>query len=243
MADSKAFKLNGIEIKQAAEGLQAWFINEKKLHAEALPTDEGYLVQAKQEDGWKKFAGMDSSVQVQLYATSPDQMLVNVGSGQWVDKAGAATIGMIAFAPLAVTAAIGAWGQKKMPQEIFSFLETFIMSGGKNVFVTPSTQSTATPTKPAADQIECPNCHAMNPAGSKFCQSCGTKLSMECPNCGTAVPLGTKFCPNCGTNLMPDPPEPETITCPDCGTELPADTKFCPNCGHSFVTQSAEEKE
>lgn len=49
----------------------------------------------------------------------------------------------------------------------------------------------------------CPKCGTANPAGAKFCNTCGTQLagSVKCPNCGHENPLGSKFCNNCGTKL------------------------------------------
>ena len=53
---------------------------------------------------------------------------------------------------------------------------------------------------PAAASVACPNCGTANPAGAKFCQSCGTALGAKvCANCGAEVPAGAKFCPACGT--------------------------------------------
>jgi len=133
MADSRIFKLSdGLDLEKVGQAIQNWLREKKQLHAEGMHTNEGYLVQAKQEDSWKTIVGMDSAIQVQIFNAGENQIMVNVGSGKWIDKAGAATIGMIAFAPLAVTAAIGAWNQKKLPDELFSNVEQFIMSGGKS---------------------------------------------------------------------------------------------------------------
>lgn len=227
MADSKIFKLSdGVDIEKVGQAIQGWLREKKQLHAEGMHTNEGYLVQAKEEDSWKKIVGMDSAIQVQIFKAGEDQIMVNVGSGKWVDKAGAATIGMVAFAPLAVTAAIGAWNQKKLPDELFEFVEQFILSGGKTVMVSMSASQDI-----KDGEVICPNCKAVNNAGAKFCVSCGTKLGKECPNCHAAVGLDTKFCPECGTDLNPKPKE---VTCPDCQKVVSADTKFCPNCGHAF---------
>lgn len=56
---------------------------------------------------------------------------------------------------------------------------------------------------PAAATTICPNCKTANPAGSKFCNSCGAKLTgtVKCPTCGTENPAGAKFCSNDGTKL------------------------------------------
>ncbi|HET7450941.1 MAG TPA: zinc-ribbon domain-containing protein, partial [Gaiellaceae bacterium] len=49
--------------------------------------------------------------------------------------------------------------------------------------------------------MHCPNCGAENPAGQRFCGSCGTALAQTCGSCGTANPPGQRFCGNCGTAL------------------------------------------
>jgi len=49
--------------------------------------------------------------------------------------------------------------------------------------------------------VICLNCGTDNPAGSKFCNDCGERLSVVCPSCGTANQLGARFCHECGTAL------------------------------------------
>lgn len=47
------------------------------------------------------------------------QLNVTLGEGQWADKLGAGAVGLFLLWPLAVTAGIGAYKQKKLPSEIF----------------------------------------------------------------------------------------------------------------------------
>jgi membrane protease subunit (stomatin/prohibitin family) len=63
-------------------------------------------------------------------------------------------------------------------------------------------QAGAKPAAPAAT-VACPNCGTANPAGAKFCNSCGVKLTgtIKCPTCGTENPAGARFCSNDGTKL------------------------------------------
>jgi len=50
--------------------------------------------------------------------------------------------------------------------------------------------------------VSCGNCHTPNPAGAKFCSSCGTSLAppktAHCTQCGNAVAADAKFCGNGG---------------------------------------------
>lgn len=175
MAESKVFKLTeGLDAEKVGRGIESFLRDKKKLVTEGTATHEGFFVQAKEESNWKKVAGMDLATQVQVIQM--DSMItVEVGAGKWSDKVGAGAIGMVLFAPLAVTAAVGAFGQKKLPSEIFAFVEQFLMSGGKNVTVSMTINRDSS-------QVTCPNCRATANKGVKFCPSCGGKLGNECPN-------------------------------------------------------------
>ncbi|HEY1357224.1 MAG TPA: adenylate/guanylate cyclase domain-containing protein [Thermoleophilaceae bacterium] len=49
--------------------------------------------------------------------------------------------------------------------------------------------------------LACGSCGTENPAGAKFCMSCGTQLERACPNCGEPAPPQARFCMSCGTSL------------------------------------------
>jgi class 3 adenylate cyclase len=53
--------------------------------------------------------------------------------------------------------------------------------------------------------VRCSACQQDNPAGQKFCGSCGTRLASSCPSCNTPNPSGQKFCGECGSALGPGP--------------------------------------
>ncbi len=45
----------------------------------------------------------------------------------------------------------------------------------------------------------CPTCSTENPAGNRFCGSCGSPLEQTCAACGNSIPAGDRFCGQCGT--------------------------------------------
>jgi tetratricopeptide (TPR) repeat protein len=49
--------------------------------------------------------------------------------------------------------------------------------------------------------VACPNCDAEDPAGQRYCGSCGAVLAPVCPSCGRSNPSGQKFCGDCGAPL------------------------------------------
>src|SRR5215208_620425 len=50
-------------------------------------------------------------------------------------------------------------------------------------------------------QMSCAACGMENPAGARFCMSCGAKLEHRCPSCGTPAPPEARFCMSCGNRL------------------------------------------
>ena len=86
-------------------------------------------------------------------------------------------------------------------------------------------QQRASGTSPSG--LKCPKCNVDNPAGMKFCGSCGADMlpGVKCPKCGTSNPPGMKFCGNCGQNMAAG------AKCPKCSADNPPGTKFCGNCG------------
>ena len=68
--------------------------------------------------------------------------------------------------------------------------------------------------------MQCPECQSENPARSKFCNECGSKLDIACLNCNTVNPAGSKFCNGCGHNLSKrDCPREATDSSPSAPAE------------------------
>ncbi len=194
MSESKVFMLNGTSAQAVISRLDGFFRTEKGMEVQSSQTADGYVMQASQpKDGWKTITGMRLAVTVQI-TVMENQINVIVGEGQWSDKIGAGAIGLFVAWPLAITAGMGAFKQKKLPAEIFQVIENCIMSGGHSVVV----HGTA-PTAPG--MVSCPNCKAQIPEGSKFCNNCGAKLNNKCPNCGASVAQNSSFCSECGQKL------------------------------------------
>src|SRR5947208_2381768 len=49
--------------------------------------------------------------------------------------------------------------------------------------------------------MECPQCRHANPAGTKFCGECGTRLQSLCPACQAPNSPTNQFCSECGHRL------------------------------------------
>ena len=195
MSESRVFVLNGIGVQAVATRLENFFRSEKGMEVQSSQTTDGYVMQASQpKDGWKTLKGMRLAVTVQM-TVMENHLNVTVGEGQWSDKIGAGAIGLFIAWPLAITAGMGAFKQKKLPAEIFQVIENCIMTGGQPVVV----NGAGTAMTPG--MMLCPNCHTQIPNGSKFCNHCGTKINNKCPNCGADIIDGSAFCADCGQKL------------------------------------------
>ncbi len=200
MADAKVFQLGrGLTLEDVAHALENYLREQKRLETEGVSQSEtSYFIQARQTEGWKKFVGLDQAIQVRL-TVYQDRLTVDLGAGRWVDKLGAATVGYIVFAPLLLTAVIGAIGQERLPRDIFDFIERFTFLG-KPLDINDVINRA--PEAPAAPR--CAACHASLPEGARFCPECGTPVSRAgvCPVCGAQAKIeGARFCANCGAPL------------------------------------------
>ena len=178
MNETRVFMLNGTQVQDIVTRLEGFFRTEKGMDVQSSQTTDGYVMQASQpKDGWKTLTGMRLAVTVQM-AVAGDQLNVSIGEGQWSDKIGAGAIGLFVAWPLAITAGMGAYKQKKLPSEVFQVIENTIMTGGQPVVVSGAGQTVAD------GMTLCPSCKAQLAPGSKFCNRCGAKLGQKCPNCG-----------------------------------------------------------
>jgi membrane protease subunit (stomatin/prohibitin family) len=81
--------------------------------------------------------------------------------------------------------------------------------------------------------VTCTSCQSAQPAGSKFCSSCGAALpppAGHCNSCGADNAATARFCAQCGQGLGPQP-----VNCPSCGTEAGPGQRFCASCGTTIT--------
>ena len=188
MADAKVFRMGGNQtLEDVAHALEDFLRTQKHLETEGVAQSEtSYFIQARQTEGWKKFVGI---------------LTVDLGAGRWVDKLGAATLGYIIFSPLLLTAAIGAIGQQRLPQEIFDFVQRYTFLGKPLDINDFAPKAPEAPEEPAP---LCPSCGSPLPEGAKFCPGCGKPAARQrtCPVCGAAPAVeGARFCAECGAPL------------------------------------------
>lgn len=196
MAESRMFNMqNGITLEAISASVENFMRTDKAMETQNVRTTDGCVIQGSQpKDGWRTISGTRLAINVQLVVVGQN-LNVTVGEGEWTDKIGAAALGWFIAWPLALTAGIGAYKQKKMPQEIFAVIEKCILTGGHAAVVSGAGAAVS------EGAVICPNCKSACAASSKFCNACGAKLLSECPECGAPITPGSKFCAQCGKSL------------------------------------------
>src|SRR5262249_25064473 len=117
--------------------LQDWLKSES-FDCQDLRTEQGgILIQVRQQGGWRAFVGMQTALNV-ILRQDGEEITVEIGAGQWLDKAAAGVVSLFILWPLAVTAGIGAWDQMKMPERGFARVNDLV-----------SQRRTAKPSAPA----------------------------------------------------------------------------------------------
>ncbi len=223
MEESRVFSLNGVSLETVVKSVETFLRDEKGMEIQSAPVEHGCVIQATQKkDTLKMLVGMRLATTVQL-VVSGENLNVMIGEGQWADKLGAGAVGLFLAWPLAVTAGIGAYQQKKLPEDVLNVISRTLMSPGQfapretaggmmtgavgNVGTgvaaggTAGTDGGETGETATEKAQVCPQCHAPVQAGAKFCSNCGAKLIQVCPECGKVVAPGSKFCSECGCAL------------------------------------------
>lgn len=215
MEESRVFSLNGVRLETVVKSVETFLRDEKGMEIQSAPMEHGCVIQATQKkDTLKMLVGMRLATTVQL-VVSGENLNVVIGEGQWADKLGAGAVGLFLAWPLAVTAGIGAYQQKKLPEDVLNVISRTLMSPGQFApretaggMMTGTVESGTAGTdggetgETATEKAQvCPQCHAPVQAGAKFCSNCGAKLIQVCPECGKVVAPGSKFCSECGCAL------------------------------------------
>jgi membrane protease subunit (stomatin/prohibitin family) len=158
------------------------------------PEDEQQLKQLAKDTSYSQLAGG-----FQNYAAGE----MALGAGQGMAQGGAGTEGAFLGAGFGLASAFGAQQAQAMQAQQHGAPQGGAPqqppSGQQGPGAAPAPTSAA---PQAAAGAVCASCQAANPAGAKFCMSCGQGLApavTHCTECGTELPAGARFCGSCGT--------------------------------------------
>lgn len=240
MEESRVFSLNGVSLETVVKNVETFLKDEKGMEIQSAPVEHGCIIQATQKkDTLKMLVGMRLATTVQL-VVSGENLNVVIGEGQWADKLGAGAVGLFLAWPLAVTAGIGAYQQKKLPEDVLNVISRTLMSPGQfapkevtggmmtgavgNVGTGVAAGGTVG-SETAVIGVTANGTVESGTAGTDGGETgeTATEKAQVCPQCHAPVQAGAKFCSNCGTKLIQ--------VCPECGKVVAPGSKFCSECG------------
>jgi hypothetical protein len=106
------------------------FLSSNNLETQIIEADSEIIVQGKKKPNiLNKALGLDEAITVGI-SVEGDDVKVTVGGAKWADKAVGATIGLLVFAPVLLTAGWGTYKQKKLYSEVEEEIEKFLSSKG-----------------------------------------------------------------------------------------------------------------
>ncbi len=240
MEESRVFSLNGVSLETVVKSVETFLRDEKGMEIQSAPVEHGCVIQATQKkDTLKMLVGMRLATTVQL-VVSGENLNVVIGEGQWADKLGAGAVGLFLAWPLAVTAGIGAYQQKKLPEDVLNVISRTLMSPGQfapretaggmmtgavgNVGTGVAAGGTVG-SETAVIGVTANGTVESGTAGTDGGEigETATEKAQVCPQCHAPVQAGAKFCSNCGAKLIQ--------VCPECGKVVAPGSKFCSECG------------
>lgn len=250
MEESRVFSLNGVSLETVVKSVETFLRDEKGMEIQSAPVEHGCIIQATQKkDTLKMLVGMRLATTVQL-VVSGENLNVVIGEGQWADKLGAGAVGLFLAWPLAVTAGIGAYQQKKLPEDVLNVISRTLMSPGQFApretaggmmtgavgivgtgvaaggTVGSETAGTgAVGSETAGIGVTATGTVESGTAGTDGGETgeTATEKAQVCPQCHAPVQAEAKFCSNCGAKLIQ--------VCPGCGKVVAPGSKFCSECG------------
>jgi hypothetical protein len=113
----------GVDIVGLARNLQKWY-ETQKLEAQMHSDDGGVVVQCRGQT-WARRVGAGAALTVRL-STNEDELSVEVGGAQWMDKLAAAGVSLFVVWPAAIPAALGGYKQAKLPTKTVEYINSII---------------------------------------------------------------------------------------------------------------------
>ena len=191
MSEQQIFQAPNLNLNHLAQAIGDWY-RAQRFEVQVLPVpDEGIVIQARQQEGWRNALGMSSTLNIGL-RYKETTLIVEIGAGKWTDKAIAGGVGALFVWPLFFTAAYGAWKQSPLPQRTFEFIQAFIGAPAMQN-PQPFQQSPPPPTSPpqySQPPTSAPRSDAPTQVARRFCENCGGALSPT-----------AKFCAGCGSKV------------------------------------------
>lgn len=123
----RRYACEGSDVQRLISEVKGWLESEDFDVQQMNMNDKGILLQLKKRGAWRDWVGMSTSLNI-VFNQADDGLVVQIGAGKWIDKAAVGTVSLFILWPLAITVGFGAWEQAKMPERVFDFISSKLVS-------------------------------------------------------------------------------------------------------------------
>lgn len=120
---TKRFSCSAESYDVLVEKVQNWLAGQHFLVQKLTTSDGKQVIQAQKDGLWRKAVGMATATNI-VMAQHDSKVTVEIGSGQWLDKAAGGLLGTIINPLFLVPAGFGAWEQWQLPDRIFAYIDS-----------------------------------------------------------------------------------------------------------------------
>jgi|GEM_PF-897842 len=128
MSNARFYDTLGVTSQDLAGSVSEWFRYQGFDTYNSTDPNGRIFVEGHRQNFVRSILGLSAALNVVFTPQAEGRVLVELGGALWGDKIGAGAVGFFLFPPLIVTAAIGAWQQSKLDEELFTHLSNYIFS-------------------------------------------------------------------------------------------------------------------
>lgn len=174
-----------IDLDDLADAVVEWFERDG-FEVQDFQEGPSIFIQARKQNLLTMVSGTGKALNVRISPLARG-FKVEVGAGDWLDKATGASIAMavrLISLPLAIGTGLatgyGIYQQLKLPEELLDFIDSYVdrhgVSTGGGVKPRRRVEAEEAPASDKAAVAFCPQCGAETSPGANFCQRCGHDL-------------------------------------------------------------------
>jgi hypothetical protein len=128
MNNARIYDPHAIPVPELANYVAGWFQNQEYQVGYRMDNWGRTIVQVYKSGFWRSVFGFRMALTTVFTPQSDGKVIVELGGETWDDKLIVGAVGFLVMPPLVLTAAIGAWQQSELDEQVWRVLADYIYS-------------------------------------------------------------------------------------------------------------------